>query len=117
MNDHDEDRLLRRQRHFLLGLERDIRRINNRILHERLPGLDRGAVLGLAERVAFLRSEYLGLVMELCARPIAEVDEPAVRRVAGARKLYDEGRTAFAALERAIECGYIDLPDDPSPAT
>jgi len=116
MND-DDDRLLRRQRHFLLGLERDIRRINNRILHERLPGLDRGAVLGLAERVAVLRSEYLGLVMELCGRPMAEVDEAAVKQVAIARKLYDEGRTAFAALERAIECGYIDLPDEPPSAS
>lgn len=116
MND-DDDHLLRRQRHFLLGLERDIRRINNRILHERLPGLDRGAVLGLAERVAMLRSAYLGLVLELCARPMEEVDEAAVMQVAMARKRYDEGRTAFTALERAIECGYIDLPDDPSSAS
>lgn len=114
MNDTDDERLLKRQRHFLLGLEREIRQVNNRILHERLPGLDRAAILGLAERVAELRSEYLGLVMELCCRPMGEIDAEAIRRVGTARKLYDEGRAAFHALERAIERGYIDLPDDPS---
>lgn len=114
MHDTDDEGLLRRQRHFLLGIDRDIRTINRRILHERLPDLDRSSVVDLAEKVAELRANYLALALELSCRPLSEIDGADIRRVGEARGLYDEGRAAFSALERAIERGYIDLPDDGS---
>jgi len=110
MNDMDDDQLLRRQRHFLAELEREIRSVNRQIIRERIPTLSRQCFVDLGRVVAERRAEYLRKAIELSrSAPGSAAQAAALAAVPDLRHDYDESREAFAALERAIERGYIDI--------
>ncbi|MDZ4349905.1 MAG: hypothetical protein U1A22_10270 [Xanthomonadaceae bacterium] len=116
MTDYDydqEEASLRRQRHFLDDVEREIRRVNREAIHAVVPPLGRLRFLDLARIVARRRVDYLRLALELseCAPDDAR-SQALLDQMPTARKNYFESREAFAALERAIERGYIDVARD-----
>ncbi len=113
MSEYDYDReeaFLRKQRHFLDEVEREIRHLNREIIHAVVAPLERGCFLDLARIVAHRRLDYLRLAIALSrCGPSEEQAEAVLERLPAARKHYFESREAFAALERAIERGYIDV--------
>ncbi len=106
----EEQAMLRRQRRFLEEVERDIRRVNRDTIHAVLAPLGRQRFIDLARVVARRRVEYLRLAIELseCGDDAQEAGSVLVR-MPTARRNYVEAREAFAALERAIERGYVDV--------
>lgn len=108
--DYDDEYRLRRHRQFVLDLEREIGQVNREIVHQRMPHLNRDSCLQLATTVARARAEYLDLALRLSAQPDpgASIDALAL-----ARRQYEELRDAFGAMERAIECGYVDIEVSP----
>jgi hypothetical protein len=111
MTDYDDDSaLLRKQRHFLQQVEMELRKINREIIHRRIPELDRASFMRLALKVAELRTSYLQVALQL-SRAEGELaqDDPVLEELRGRRRAYEEARDAFAALERTIEQGYVDI--------
>lgn len=111
MAGHDDDgALLRKQRQFLQQVEFELRQTNREIIHRRIPELNRESFMRFASFVAELRSDYLQVAIELsrCAphsdEAVALLTQLHQRRIA-----YEESREAFAALERTIEQGYVDI--------
>lgn len=107
----DDEYLLRRHRQFLLELERGIGQINRSIIHERMPPLTREACLALAAGVGAARADYLALALGLSSGGDESriLTDSQVDELAQARRHFEELRDAFVALERAIECGYVDI--------
>lgn len=108
--DDDDSGLLRRQKQFLQQVEFELRRINRRIIHEHIAELNRESFMQLATFVAELRSRYLeaGLALTRLAPGSAEASA-ALAAVERDRRAFEESSAAFAALERAIEQGYVDI--------
>jgi hypothetical protein len=103
----DEDSAqLRKQQRFLHEVEVAIRDANRRIIHERVPDLDRQRFVTFATFVARLRADYLA---EALAVQQAADQAQAVESLRQRRRAFDEARDAFAALERAVERGYLDI--------
>ncbi len=112
MSEHefDDEYRLRRHRQFVLELEREIGQINRTIVHERMPELNRERCLTLATLVARSRAAYLDLALEL-GRTSQDClpEDSRIVELREARRRFEELRDAFAAMERAIECGYVDV--------
>lgn len=103
----DEDSAqLRKQQRFLNEVEVAIRDANRHIIHERVPDLDRQRFVTFATFVARLRADYLA---EALALQDAPEHAQAVESLRRRRRAYAEARDAFAALERAVERGYVDI--------
>jgi hypothetical protein len=103
----DEDSAqLRKQQRFLHEVEVAIRDANRRIIHERIPDLDRQRFVTFATFVARLRADYLAEALSVQQAPEQAQAVEALRR---RRRAYVEARDAFAALERAVERGYVDI--------
>lgn len=103
----DEDSAqLRKQQRFLHEVEVAIRDANRRIIHERVPDLDRQRFVTFATFVARLRADYLA---EALALSQAADQAQAMEALRQRRRAFDEARDAFAALERAVERGYVDI--------
>ena len=111
---NDDAELLRRQRAFLFEVEQGIRVANREIIHERLPELNREMVLRLAVAVARLRATYLETALKLAGEPNSEAIAPLFEALAAHRLMFEEARSAFLALQRAIELGYVDLDESGS---
>lgn len=106
----DDQRQLRRQRHFLEELERDIWTANRQIINEEIPALSRQHFMDLGRFVAFKRASYLSKSIELSELEPGSAEAAVVFEALPAlRNAYSEARNAFSALERAIERGYIDI--------
>ncbi|MFP4207464.1 MAG: hypothetical protein ACLFSC_02320 [Wenzhouxiangella sp.] len=110
----DDEYRLRRHRQFVLELEREIGPINRALVHEDTPKLTRAHCLELATVVARSRAAYLQLAFEMGRSCQDRLPEDArIVELRQARRRFEELRDAFGAMERAIECGYVDieLPD------
>lgn len=106
----DEDSAqLRKQQRFMSEIEVAIRDANRKIIHERIPDLDRQRFVTFATFVAQLRAEYLALALSLQANAGEPAGQSAIDALRMRRRAYLEGREAFAALERAVERGYVDI--------
>lgn len=99
----DETSRIRSQQKFLQDVERAIAEANRRVIHAQIERLDRERFVAFAARVAELRAAYLKAAL---AAAEGQADFAALR---DRREAYDEARAAFAALERAIERGYVDI--------
>jgi hypothetical protein len=111
MTDYDDDSaLLRKQRHFLQQVEMELRKVNREIIHRRIPELNRESFMRLALKVAELRTSYLQVALKL-SRSDGDpaLADPLLEELRGRRLAYEEARDAFAALERTIEQGYVDI--------
>jgi len=106
----DDPGYLRAQKRLLDEIEHGIRAANRALIHERVPGLDRDAVLRLAAVVARLRAEYLGAALGLGRDRLgAAASDAEIETLRQKRLRYEEGVAAFGALQRAVTRGYIDL--------
>ncbi len=106
----DEDSAqLRKQQRFLHEVEVAIRDANRAAIHERIPDLDRQRFVAFATFVAHLRADYLAAALEAEQAGGASGASEAMARLRARRLAYDEARDAFAALERAVERGYVDI--------
>ncbi len=111
---YDDEYRLRRHRQFVLELQREIGPINRGLVHEDLPCLTKERCLELATLVARSRAAYIQLALELGQDfPHSLPGDNQIEQLREARQRFDELREAFSAMERAIECGYVDieLPD------
>jgi hypothetical protein len=96
------------QRQFLEEMEKAVAIANREVIHRQIPNLTRDTFQQLAVMVARYRAAYLEAAIKLCnAHDPADADRLADLRQR--RELFDEGRFAFEALERAIERGYVDF--------
>ena len=103
----EESQQIRRQQKFLQDVEHAIRDANRAIIHSRIPKLDRARFVAFATCVAELRAEFLQAGLALVdGRDGATFEALRLRREA-----FEEAKAAFAALERAIERGYVDIDD------
>lgn len=111
MQDHDADeQLLRRQRHFLAQVERDIRAANREVIHAHIPQLSEARFIELARCVAEHRARYLEAAIALSRLPVDSGEAQALlSSLPRLRAAFDETRDAFSALERAIARGYVDI--------
>lgn len=96
------------QRQFLEQLEMSIAVANREVIHQQIPNLNRQTFQQLAVMVAKFRANYLAAAMRLAESP-GSCDSACLEDLKRKRELYDEGRAAFEALERAIERGYVDI--------
>jgi hypothetical protein len=96
------------QRQFLEQLEIAIALANREVIHKQIPNLNRETFQQLAVMVARFRANYLEAAIKLSASP-GSCDAVCIADLKAKRELYDEGRAAFEALERAIERGYVDI--------
>jgi hypothetical protein len=113
-NQYDDEYRLRRHRQFVLELQREIGPINRDLVHEDLPCLTKDRCLELATLVARSRAAYVQLALKLGRDfPDSLPDDGQIDQLREARQRFDELREAFSAMERAVECGYLDieLPD------
>ena len=96
---------------FQLEMEQAITMANREVMKAaKIPPVNQGAVLPLAVSVARLRAEYLKASIALGASRGNELPvEAELAELSKHRKAYEEGVSAFEALMRAIERGYIEL--------
>ncbi|HEX9464908.1 MAG TPA: hypothetical protein VGB82_20095 [Alphaproteobacteria bacterium] len=96
------------QRQFLEQLEMAIAIANREVIHKQIPNLNKATFQQLAVMVARFRANYLEAAIKLSNSP-GSCDTGCIEDLKNKRELYDEGRAAFEALERAIERGYVDM--------
>jgi hypothetical protein len=101
----EESSRIRKQQKFLQDVEQAISASNREIIHAQIPRLDRASFVAFATRVAELRADYLKAAMAVSSGE-AGGDFIALR---DRRERYEEAKAAFAALERSIERGYVDI--------
>lgn len=107
--EYDDEYRLRRHRQFVLELEREIGQINRAIVHEKMAELTRERCLALATVVARARAEYLDLALKLGQAEGTLPADEQILQLREARRRFEELRDAFSAMERGIECGYVDI--------
>lgn len=106
---------LRSEQLFFDELEQGIQVANREIIGARIPELNKDKVHALAVMVGRLRASYLELAFQMCAAGDDAAPDPTV--VAGLRerrRMFEEARDAYEALRRAIERGYIEIPETAS---
>lgn len=99
---------LQAQRQFMEKLEMAVAVANREVIHKQIPNLSAETFQQLAVMVARFRASYLEAAIRLSASPNA-CDQGCLDDLTHKRTLYEEGRAAFEALERAIERGYVDM--------
>ncbi len=107
MSDNSDSQ--RRQKAFLFEVEQAIRAANNEIIHEKMPQISREDVYHLAVTVAKLPASYLETAFELNHMDGESPNAELVARLRQQRETFEEARSAFLALQRAIEVGYVDV--------
>jgi len=99
---------LQAQRQFMEKLEMAVAVANREVIHNQIPHLSPQTFQQLAVMVARFRANYLDAAIKLSASPNS-CDQGCLDDLKNKRQLYEEGRAAFEALERAIERGYVDM--------
>lgn len=99
----DEETIrIRKQQKFLQDMEQTVVEANRRTIHACIPRLDKKRFVAFATRVAELRAAYL----EAALAAAVGGDFSILRHH---REAFEEAKAAYAALERAIERGYVDI--------
>ncbi len=96
------------QRQFVEQLEMAVALANREVIHKQIPDLNRETFQQLAVMVARYRASYLEAAIKLSSSA-NNCDAMCLEDLIHKRKLFEEGRAAFEALERAIERGYVDI--------
>jgi len=95
------------QHQFLEQMQIAVTLANREVIHRKIPNLTAATFHQLAVMVARFRADYLEAAIRLSNSDTH--DEKAFAELKQLRELFDEGCSAFEALERAIERGYVDL--------
>jgi hypothetical protein len=96
------------QRQFIEQLEMAVTVANREVIHGQIPDLTPAVFQQLAVMVARFRANYLEAAIKL-SNSANSCDTACLEDLKHKRQLYEEGRAAFEALERAIERGYVDM--------
>lgn len=113
MGSHDETHQQRRQRQFLDAVEQAVHDTNHEVIHAVLPRLDKGTFMQMARAVAQLRVKYIAAT----AAALAHGEAPTAQQITQLKQMreaFEESRTGFDALKRAISRGYVDVADGES---
>ena len=111
MAEHSEDyQNILAQKHFLEEIEQGIEMANQEMIHAHIASLGRDRVLKFAVVVAKLRAQYLRAAFDLFLGD-ADAEPNGVALLREKREMFEEGVTAFDALRRAIEKGYVEIAD------
>ena len=103
---------LRAEQIFFEELEQGVRTANREIIGARIPELNKDKIHALAVMVGRLRASYLELAFQLCATGDGAAPDPTIiEGLRERRQMFEEARDAYEALRRAIERGYIDIPE------
>jgi len=94
------------RKRFLLESGQLIRDANRKIIHERIPKLTKDSILEFAITVAQLRARYFESAFKLSS---LDQNEPNLNELGHYRELYEESRSAYEAIQSAIEHGYVDI--------
>jgi hypothetical protein len=100
----------RKQRQFLDAVEHSVHDINHEVIHAILPRMDKTTFMKMARSVAQIRIKYIAAT----AAALASGEAPSPQQAAQLKQLreqFEESRTGFDALKRAISRGYIDVGD------
>ena len=98
--------IARRLRH---ELETTIRDVNQELISVSTGAISRRAFTNVARMVAGLRGNYLKCVLKLGQEVL--IDHNAALELKPLREAYAEALEGFAALEHALQRGYISLAD------
>jgi hypothetical protein len=102
-----EERGSRRLHH---ELEHAIRAINRDVIGGATGAISRDAFTDVARMVARLRGRYLASVLTLGTRCVGgSIDTETALELKRLREAYAEALEGFAALEHALQRGYISL--------
>lgn len=109
-NGNDDYHDLINQKRFLSEVEQGIRAANRQAIHKRIPGINKDSTLSLAATVGRLRARYLEAAFKLAVNEQGDPpDQSEISELRNRREMYEEAREAFAALNEAIEKGYVDI--------
>jgi uncharacterized lipoprotein YmbA len=104
-----EEVALRRLHH---ELEATIRNVNHELISVSTGAITRSAFTNVARMVASLRGRYLQRVLTLGNESLNEsTDIGATLELKPLRESYTEAMEGFAALEHALQRGYVSLAD------
>lgn len=93
-------------------LETTIRSVNRELISHSTGAITRGAFTNVARMVAGLRGRYLTCVLKLGQDAHDERISPeAALELKPLREAYTEAMQGFAALEHALQRGYVSLVD------
>ena len=93
-------------------LEMTIRQVNHELISASTGAISRSAFTNVARMVASLRGRYLQCVLRLGEESRhGHIDTEAALELKPLREAYTEAVEAFAALEHALQRGYITLAD------
>jgi hypothetical protein len=98
---------LQQQRQFMEQLEMAVALANREVIHKLIPNLNKQTFQQLAVMVARLRASYLEAAIKMSVTQT--ISPEALEELKSRRDLFEQGRAAFEALERAIERGYVDI--------
>ena len=91
-------------------LEMTIRDVNHELISVSTGAITRDAFTKVARRVAHLRGRYLACVLRLAEESLSEdVETDAALELKPLREAYHEAVEVFAALEHALQRGYVTL--------
>ena len=93
-------------------LEMTIREVNHELISASTGAITRSAFTNVARMVARLRGHYLQCVLRLGEESInGDINTEAALELKPLREAYVEAVEGFAALEHALQRGYISLAD------
>lgn len=106
---HDDTNSLRLQKQFTEQIDHIVHDTNRDVIHAAIPRLDKATFARMARSVATLRVKYIAMAVQLsAAEPFTAQQAAQLKQM---REQFEEARTAFDAVKRAIIRNYIDLAD------
>jgi hypothetical protein len=93
-------------------LETTIREVNAELISASTGAITRSAFTNVARMVAALRGRYLSCVLRLGEESLhGNIDTDTALELKTLREAYTEAVEGFAALEHALQRGYVSLAD------
>ena len=96
----------RLQKQFNDQIDHIVHDTNREVIHAVIPKLDRDTFAKMAKGVATLRVKYIAAAIQLSTQPFSSEQATQLKAL---RENFEESRSAFDAVKRAIIRGYIDL--------
>lgn len=108
----DDYKQLQTQKRFLGEIEQGVRLANRELIHKKIPGLNKDAILTYAIAVGRLRASYLEMAVNMSVGEHGDPpDQSYIEELGTKRHMFEEAKIGFEALRDAIEKGYIDVED------
>ncbi len=97
-------------RRLFQELEHEIKGINREKISEIAGSVSKESFVNVATTVARLRAKYLAKVIEL--QSTDDISGNDISALRGLRTMYEEATEGFAAMEHALDRGYLTLLDE-----